>query len=199
MYIVNPLTGRQISTNSRTYKVLEREGILNTEMINKKKNVLYEAQTREDAVTAKKNIKNVNPKKTLIVKGTNVVQVNKRLKQNDYRDKIIDVEAGLLPRLQKLDLSDVSEEDTKKYLKNEIYKHLVVGNDFEPIPVSEVKRQPVRSNQLSRQPQGFSKKKIITTKEKPKSRFKIKEISDYETDITDNYDYEQSESDANYN
>jgi hypothetical protein len=159
---------------------LEKEGIINGANTNKKKNIVYEGENKEEAIKAKKNIKNLDPNKNLKVVNNKVVTINKRINKNDYRDKLINASVGVVKKLCKNDeVNNLSDRELSSYLTSEIYKELVIGRNFKP--EKTVVLAPVKKFQRPIMPP----KKVV----KP-SRFRMKEDTTTNDEDDDSYDDE---------
>ena len=179
-YVLNPYTGRMISVGSKIYRRLESESLIKGP-VKKNANILYEASTKEEARRVKSNLQNDDKTKYLKIRDNKVVKVNKRLSSNEYRDKIVDASARVLKRISKDEkLQSIPENNMNTYLRQQIYKEIVLGNDA-PYTIEETSKF----------------KNDTKTKPKPKmikKRFVLdKQPAITDTDMTDNCEYEDSD------
>lgn len=197
--VVNPFSGRLISVKSRTFNNLERNGLLNVKQNTngKQENVVYEGTTKEEAQKIKKQLKNTEPNKSLVVRDNNIVKINKRATKNDYRERVVDAAAKVLLRIKDIDVKDPNTSVDR--LKNEIYKHIVIG-DCEPITVKPLDRNEelniLKSNRQLSQRKINKKHKEDNSSDSEnyqkyvpnvkQRKFKVKDITDYEISESDN-------------
>jgi len=184
-YVLNPYTGRMISVGSKVYRRLESESLIKGP-IKKNSNIMYEATSKDEARKIKSNLKNDDKTKYLKVRDNKVIKVNKRLSSNDYRDKIVDASARVLKRVSRdSNMASIPDESMNNYLKQQIYKEIVLGNDA-PYNIEETSRFSEASINKPRQ----------TKIGKPKKRFVMDKppmFTDIDTtDIDhDNFDYDE--------
>lgn len=134
-HVLNPITGRYISVNSKNYNRLITHGILKDKNV-KTSNIVYQGDTKEDAVKTRKNLKSNNPTKTLKVENNKIVQINKRLSGQEYRDKIVSASARIIKKVKDdEELSKLPQQQLENVLKQKIYNEMVLN--FKPVEVQE--------------------------------------------------------------
>jgi hypothetical protein len=134
-HVLNPITGRYISVNSKNYNRLITHGILKDKNI-KASNIVYQGESKEDAVKTRKNLKSNNPTKTLKVENNKIVQINKRLSGQEYRDKIVSASARIIKKVKDdEELMKLPLQQLENVLKQKIYNEMVLN--FKPIEVTE--------------------------------------------------------------
>lgn len=183
-HILNPYSGRYVKIGSKVYNRLEREGIIKGGL-KPKSNVVYDCNDENEAHKAKDMMIKMNMKpdnKVLKVNKNKVVIVNKTINRNDYRKKLVKSASEILSNAQKnTEVSKLSDDDLVKFFEKEMYKKLMFGTDYEPLPAPEVKK-PIQSRCYGT--------KII----KPKKFIIEKNTTDYATTesefLTDDENYE---------
>ena len=133
-HVLNPITGRYISVNSKNYNRLITHGILKDKV--KSSNIVYQGETKADAVNIRKHMKSNNENKTLKVESNKIVEINKRLTGQEYRDKIVSASARIIKKLKDDDtINQLTDKQLEGVLKQKIYNEMVLN--FKPIEITE--------------------------------------------------------------
>ena len=133
-HVLNPITGRYISVNSKNYNRLITHGILKDKV--KSSNIVYQGETKADAVNIRKHMKSNNENKTLKVESNKIVEINKRLTGQEYRDKIVSASARIIKKLKDDDtINQLTDKQLEGVLKQKIYNEMVLN--FKPLQITE--------------------------------------------------------------
>jgi len=133
-HVLNPITGRFIRVDSKNYNRLITHGILKNKSV--ASNIVYQGDSKEDAVKTRKNLKSNNPTKTLKVENNKIVQINRRLSGQEYRDKIVSASARIIKKVKDdEELVKLPLQQLEDVLKQKIYNEMVLN--FKPLQITE--------------------------------------------------------------
>lgn len=132
-FVVNPLTGRLISTNSKTYRMIENNNLLHAQR-KKPQSLVYEGSDNLEAMEQRKKIKNINPNCNLKVTQNKIVAINRKIPKTEYRNKIMTAGSNILKKSLRSNsgLNEMTDDQMTEYFKTELYNELMGSNTTQP-------------------------------------------------------------------
>ena len=131
-FVYNPVSGRKISTNSRTFKTLLNKKILKLDTSDKNV-VIYEGN---NAVDVDKKLNIVSDKHTTMVKGDKIFKRRNNVNKADIQDKVQEISLIVYQENSHLFNENMPAKEVQKILKNLINQKLI-DNTASPTTLSE--------------------------------------------------------------
>jgi hypothetical protein len=123
-FVYNPVSGRKISTKSRTFKTLLNKQILKLDTSDKNI-VIYEGN---NAVDVDKKLNIVDDKHTTMVKNNKIFKRRKNVNKSDIQEKVQDISLIVYKENAHLFTENMPQKEVQKILKNLINQKLINNN-----------------------------------------------------------------------
>ena len=127
--VINPLTSRPIKVGGAVWRRLVSDGLLEARA---PEHELYKAESKEEALVAKKMLTKQNKDKTRSVKirndGRTVIKARKRLTQKEISEGMSKASSIVLQKIQNGQLSmpdDASEDEVHEYIQNQVLREIM--------------------------------------------------------------------------
>ena len=148
-YVLNPYTGRYVSTSGKAFRRLETHGLLGAKP-KRGQNVVYEGGDIEDVRAQRPKLRNDDPTKTLRRYGNKIVKVNRKIPRTEYRDKISKAGAAIMKRsLTDSNLAGMSDDEMTDYFKQCLHAEIMKGipeeepqEDYEEVYDEQYEEEP---------------------------------------------------------
>lgn len=128
-YVLNPLTNRAVKIGGATHRRLINQGLMDS---TPNDNELYKAESKQEAVVAKKMLAKQNKDKSRSVKirndGLTVIKARKRLTQKQISEGMTRATAVVLKRINAGELSvpdNASDDEVHEYIQNAVLREIL--------------------------------------------------------------------------
>ena len=128
-HVINPLTSRPIKVGGAVWRRLVSDGLLETRP---SENELYAAESKEEALVAKKMLTKQNKDKTRSIKirndGKTVIKARKRLSRREISEGLTKATAIVLNKIKAGELSipeDASDDAVHEYIQNSVLREIM--------------------------------------------------------------------------
>lgn len=152
-YVVNPLTGRLLKRNSKTYKKLISASLLGDEPSgNVNDNTIMTADNPRQAkeLKDKMNKGSVGKNKIITTRGSKVLKTTRRPTRQETINKVSDIAINsVMEHKNELLESDMTDQEMEAYIKAMISKKLVGQSDA---PKTRAPTRPVRQRRPEPEP-----------------------------------------------